>query len=301
VHDAYVLGGAAPSLLAHVGHVDPVVPDAHQHVAVGGRGDTGDHARQGGLARPAQPDEPEDLLFIDLEGHVVHGFDDPADDGIEVLLGALDAYDRLSDLDVHLLVPDELYVEGLGYFTWGALGLDHPVLQPDGPVRQQFDGLGPVGGDHHGHPGVLDRFDQGLVNGVRGLRVQGPGRFVGQEQQRLAGQLPGEHGPLLLPSGKVTGDVHGAVGHVDHLQQPYGPLHFLLVGLLPHGLEDVLDDAQVTVQSEGPLQHDGDPPAHGHAQGVPLLQSPEVDLDDLGAFPALGTFSAWRRHVDPAA
>ena len=30
VHDADVLGGAAPALLAHVGHVDPIVTDAHQ-------------------------------------------------------------------------------------------------------------------------------------------------------------------------------------------------------------------------------------------------------------------------------
>jgi len=168
-------------------------------------------------------------------------------------------------------------------------------------MGKQVDGLGPMGGDHHAHARVLDGLDERLVHNVRGLGVQGARGLVRQEEQRVARQLPGQDRSLLLPSRQVAGDVHCAVGHVDHLQELYGPLHLLLVRHALDDLEDVLYDGKVPVEGEGPLQHDGDAPAHGQAQGVPLVHGPEIDLGDLRFLSALGALGPRRWQIEPSA
>ena len=65
------------------------------------------------------------------------------------------------------------------------------------------------------------------VDLVAGLRVELAGRLVGQDQDRLLDQRPGDRHPLLLAAGELVRPVVEPVAQADLRQQVDGPLPLL--------------------------------------------------------------------------
>ncbi len=198
-----------------------------------------------------------------------------------MLLGVGEADDLASEVldlaPVEVVTLHELLGDGLGF----SLHLGDSALEPEGLVRHLVDGLGPVGSEHHADVVLPDVLDQFLVDDLGGVGVEGSGGLVGQEEQGLLGELPGKDDPLFLSSGQVTRDVHGPVAHVYEFEEGDGLLH-TVGGLGTDCLQYVLDDSEVSPESEGPLEHDGDPVLDGLPHGVVFLEGPEVHIDALG-------------------
>ena len=89
------------------------------------------------------------------------------------------------------------------------------------------------------------------VDLVAGLGVELAGRLVGQDQDRLLDQRPGDRHPLLLAAGELIGAVIEAIAQADLGQQLDGPLP--LLGRHAPGQErdqHVLERRQVADQVE---------------------------------------------------
>ncbi len=72
--------------------------------------------------------------------------------------------------------------------------------------------------DHKGLPGGTQLPEEPQhVEGRRGVQVAG--RLVGQQHQRIVGQGAGDGHPLTLSARELPGQMPGAVGQPDLLQQ----------------------------------------------------------------------------------
>src|SRR5689334_20680074 len=117
-------------------------------------------------------------------------------------------------------------------------GLGGRVLElvDDPPVGEEHDAVGVTGGDgvmgdHHDR---LAEVGDGLAHeledlGTR-LRVEVPGRLVGEDDLRAARERPCDGDPLLLPTRQLGRPMLEPVGEADRPDHAVEPL---LVGLLP--------------------------------------------------------------------
>jgi hypothetical protein len=79
-----------------------------------------------------------------------------------------------------------------------------------------------VGDDDQRLPGLVQAVEQ-PEHLQGGLAVEVAGGFVGQDDERVVGQRPGDRGPLALAPGQRRGQEPRPVGQPDLLQQADGP------------------------------------------------------------------------------
>ena len=94
------------------------------------------------------------------------------------------------------------------------------VVQVDDAVAAVGDGG--VVGDHHDRPARRHQLVEQLQDRLARLAVEVPGGLVGQQDERVVDQRPGDAHALLLPAGQL----HGAVVERGRLRpDPLGQLH----------------------------------------------------------------------------
>ena len=93
-----------------------------------------------------------------------------------------------------------------------------PILDlQDKVVRRDKPAV--VGHDHQGRPRRLLKAPENRVDLVAGFRVELAGRLVGEDQDRLLHQCPGDRHPLLFAAGKLVGAVVEPLAKADLRQQ----------------------------------------------------------------------------------
>ena len=79
-------------------------------------------------------------------------------------------------------------------------------------------------------PGLV-QFPQDLHDFQAGFGIQGPGRFIRQDQRRIAGQGPGDGYPLLLPAGQLRRFMMDPVAQAYFFQGVDYPVPAVLLAL----------------------------------------------------------------------
>src|SRR4030042_5097914 len=134
-----------------------------------------------------------------------------------------------------------------------------------------------MGGDDHAHGIPLCCFNEHFMHQSCCLRVKRSGGFIGKEHCRVLCQLPGEHDPLLLSSGQVTGNMHHPVGKsylVDEIRSPVDSMFLRVIDVIKC-VKHILDHPVIPIEGEGALEHDRSPVHHPGLHPVAFL-IPEI-------------------------
>ena len=128
-------------------------------------------------------------------------------------------------------------------------------------VHQALGGLGHVVvvGDQDDGLAAAVQPGQELDDLVAAVRVEGPGRLVGQQQGGLVGQGPGDGQPLALPTGERAGHGLGLVPHPEEVEEVTGPaLGRLALEAGDDGRQGHVLQRRHALQQVEELEHDAD-------------------------------------------
>ena len=116
--------------------------------------------------------------------------------------------------------------------------------------------------DHDDRLALGVQLIQNIQDLCAALGVQISRGFIGENDQGVIGQCPGDRHPLLLSAGQFKGTVLDPVSESDPLGEHHRSLAALVLGdmLIIHRHLDILDDIELTDQIER-LEDKADPTA----------------------------------------
>jgi len=103
-----------------------------------------------------------------------------------------------------------------------------------------------------------------------GLGIERAGRFVCKEERGIFCKLPGKDHPLFLAAREVAGNMHHPVREPDLVDEVCSAVDRLIGRVIDivERMEDVFDNAVVSIERKRPLEHDRGPAHHPGLQDL---------------------------------